>query len=185
MGFTFERLSIPEVVLIAPSVFEDERGFFMESYKYSEFRKFGIEDPFIQINQSKSRKGVLRGLHFQRNPQAQAKLVRVISGEIFDVAVDIRRNSPTYGKWIWAILSNENKSILYVPKGFAHGFCVLSAEADVVYSCSAEYSPETESGIIWNDSEININWPVMDALVSKKDQKLRKLKDIDSGFVYA
>ena len=184
MSFNFKKLDIPDVILIEPRIFRDERGFFMESYKSSEFKKFGIEDNFIQTNQSRSKKGVLRGLHFQRDPQVQAKLVQVISGEIFDVAVDIRKNSPYYGKWISKILSDENKNMLYIPAGFAHGFCVLSDEADVVYSCDKEYAPETESGIIWNDPDLNINWPLSDVIVSEKDQKLRNFKEIDIGVKY-
>jgi len=171
MPFTFTKLEIPDVVLIEPKVFEDERGFFMETYKESEFFKFGIRKKFIQENHSKSKKGVLRGLHYQKPPKAQAKIVRCILGEIFDVAVDIRRNSPTYGKWVGEVLSAENKKQLYIPEGFAHGFCVLSREAEIVYKCNREYSPENERGIAWNDPVINIKWPVKRPIVSKKDSK--------------
>ncbi|MEA1937211.1 MAG: dTDP-4-dehydrorhamnose 3,5-epimerase [Patescibacteria group bacterium] len=184
MPFVFKKLSIPEVVLIEPKIFEDQRGFFMESYKYSEFAAFGIKDEFVQDNHSKSVKNVLRGLHFQMLPKAQAKLVRCISGEIFDVAVDIRKNSPAYGKWVGEILSEENKKELFLPVGFAHGFCVLSAEAEIVYKSSDEYSPERERAIIWNDPTININWPIKNPIVSEKDDASNFLKEVENNFVY-
>ena len=171
--FKFTRLSIPEVVLIEPAVFEDERGFFLESYKSSEFFSFGIKDKFVQDNHSKSKKNVLRGLHFQTKPKEQAKLVRCIKGEIFDVAVDIRKKSDTYGKWVGEILSEENRKELYIPAGFAHGFCVLS-DAEVVYKSSNEYSQENEGVIAWNDPNIGIEWPIESPIISEKD-KLGKL----------
>lgn len=171
MPFLFKKLAIPDVVLIEPKVFGDERGFFMETYKESEFFKFGIKKKFIQENHSKSKKGVLRGLHYQAFPKAQAKIVRCIAGEIFDVAVDIRKNSPTYKKWVTEVLSAENKKQLYIPEGFAHGFCVLSREAEIVYKCNREYSPEKERGIIWNDPSIKIKWPVKKPILSEKDKK--------------
>ncbi len=184
MPFKFKRLEIPEVVLIEPIIFEDERGFFMETYKYSDFVKFGIKEIFVQDNHSKSKYGVLRGLHYQKNPNAQGKLVRCIKGEIFDVAVDIRKGSPTYGKWVGVILSEENKRMLYIPKGFAHGFCVLSDEAEVVYKCTAEYSPDDDRGIIWNDKDIGINWPVKNPILSEKDKKHPPLREADNNFIY-
>ncbi|MCQ6254061.1 dTDP-4-dehydrorhamnose 3,5-epimerase [Methanocaldococcus sp.] len=184
MPFKFRRLEIPEVILIEPIVFEDERGFFMETYKYSEFSKFGIKEIFVQDNHSKSKKGVLRGLHYQKNPNAQGKLVRCIRGEIFDVAVDIRKGSPTFGKWVGVILSEENKKMLYIPKGFAHGFCVLSEEAEVIYKCTAEYSPEDDRGIIWNDKDIGIDWPIKNPILSEKDKKHPPLREADINFVY-
>jgi len=184
MPFTFKKLKIPEVVLIEPKVFEDERGFFMETYKHSEFVSFGIKEQFIQDNHSKSEKGVLRGLHFQKNPKAQAKIVRCIQGEIFDVAVDIRKGSPTYAKWVGVVLSAENKKQIYIPSGFAHGFCVLSDEAEIFYKSSSEYSPKNERGIIWNDPEININWPIKNPVVSEKDSKNPLFKEIDNNFIY-
>lgn len=185
MGFKFAKLDIPEVVLIEPKVFKDGRGFFFETFKSSEFNNFGMDCNFVQTNHSRSNRGVLRGLHFQKKPKAQAKLIRVVSGEIFDVAVDLRKNSPSYGRWISAILSERNKNILFVPKGFAHGFCVLSDEVDLLYSCSEEYAPETESGIIWNDSDLNIDWPLSDVIVSDKDKQLKPFRELDSGFTYA
>ena len=184
MPFTFKKLSIPEVVLIEPKVFEDNRGFFMENYKYSEFSDFGIKDNFTQDNHSKSVKGVLRGLHFQMLPKAQAKLVRCIKGEIFDVAVDIRKGSPTFGKWVGKTLSEENKKMLYIPIGFAHAFCVLSDEAEINYKSSDEYSQENERAIAWNDPTININWPIKNPIVSEKDAKNDSLDEVENNFVY-
>jgi dTDP-4-dehydrorhamnose 3,5-epimerase len=184
MPFIFKRLEIPEVVLIEPKVFEDDRGFFMETYKYSEFSKIGIDKMFVQDNRSKSKKGVLRGLHYQKNPNTQGKLVTCLTGEIFDVAVDIRKGSPTYGKYVGVILSEENKRMLYIPEGFAHGFCVLSDEAEVTYKCTAEYSPNDDAGIIWNDEYININWPIKNPILSEKDKNHPTLKEADNNFEY-
>jgi len=157
--------------LIKPKVFEDKRGFFLETYKESDFKKFGIKEKFVQENHSMSRKGVLRGLHFQCPPFAQGKLIRVIKGEIFDVAVDIRKKSKTYGKWLGIVLSEKNKKMLYIPSGFAHGFCVLSDFGEVIYKCTKPYSPDYERGIIWNDKDININWPIKKPILSDKDSK--------------
>ena len=184
MPFTFKKLEIPEVILIEPRVFEDERGFFMESYKYSEFADFGIKDKFVQDGHSKSARNVLRGLHFQTLPKAQAKLVRCIKGEIFDAAVDIRKGSPTFGKWVGEILSEENKKELFIPAGFAHGFCALSAEAEIIYKSSDEYSPENERAIAWNDPTININWPIKNPIVSEKDAENGLLEEVENNFVY-
>lgn len=175
MPFRFERLQIPDVILIEPTVFPDERGFFMETYKYSEFAAFGIKERFIQDNHSRSKKGILRGLHYQRLPKAQGKLVRAVVGEIFDVAVDIRKGSPTYGKWVGEKLSAGNIQMLYIPPGFAHGFCVLSEEAEVIYKVTEEFSPEHDAGIIWNDPEIGIDWPIEYPIVSAKDTGLPRL----------
>ena len=181
MSFSFKRLKIPEVILIEPTVLGDERGFFMESYKYTDFADFGIKERFVQDNHSKSvTKGVLRGLHFQKKPMGQAKLVRAIAGSIFDAAVDIRKNSPTYGKWVSALLSAENKKMLYIPLGFAHGFCTLEENTEVIYKCSDIYSAEHECGIIWNDKDININWPIENPILSEKDSKLPTLDKVDS-----
>ena len=177
MSFTFTHLAIPDVILIEPRVFPDERGFFMESYKYSEFSAFGIKERFVQDNHSHSTKGVLRGLHYQKAPKAQGKLVRVVVGEIFDVGVDIRKDSPTYGKWVGEVLSAENKRMLYIPAGFAHGFCVLSKEAEVLYKTTEEYAPEYDAGIIWNDPEIDIQWPIERPILSKKDAALPMLRE--------
>jgi len=182
MPFTFERLAIPEVILVEAKSFPDERGFFLENFKESDFLKNGINTRFVQDNFSHSVKGVLRGLHYQKNPKAQAKLVIALRGEIFDVAVDIRKGSPTYGKWIGEILSENNHKLLYIPKGFAHGFCVLSEEADVLYKVTQEYSPEDEMGIIWNDPEINITWPIDKPILHEKDSQLPFLKNIDNNF---
>jgi len=184
MPFGFEKLNIPEIILIEPRVFEDERGFFMETYKCSDFAKFGIKEKIVQENHSKSKKNVLRGLHYQKNPKAQAKLVRCIRGKIFDVAVDIRKGSPTYGKWVGVILSQDNKKELYIPAGFAHGFCVLSEEAEIVYKTDNEYSPEYERGILWNDPALNIKWPIKSPLISQKDLTWPLLEKADNNFVY-
>ncbi len=182
MPFEFEKLEIQDVVLIKPKVFSDERGFFLESYKKSDFVRNGIDKDFVQDNHSRSVKGVLRGLHYQLPPKAQGKLVRCIRGKIFDVAVDIRKNSPTFGKWVGVILSEENKYMLYVPEGFAHGFLTLSDTAEVLYKTTSEYAPELDRGIIWNDPRINIDWPLDDIeniLLSDKDKNLPLLKDAE------
>jgi dTDP-4-dehydrorhamnose 3,5-epimerase len=184
MPFTFKRLSIPEVLLIEPKVFEDERGFFMETYKMPDFAAAGIDANFVQENDSRSNKGVLRGLHYQNPPFAQGKLVRAVKGEVFDVAVDIRNGSPTWGKWVGVILSEENKNILYVPETFAHGFCVLSEIAEVLYKTTSIYSAEAEAGIIWNDKDLNIEWPVKEPILSAKDKKWPVLKNADIKFYY-
>ncbi|MCK4994924.1 MAG: dTDP-4-dehydrorhamnose 3,5-epimerase [Candidatus Omnitrophica bacterium] len=178
MGFNFKKLDIPEVVLITPDCFTDERGQFMELFKLSAFAECGIEKPFVQINHSSSAKNILRGLHFQNSPKSQAKLVNVINGEIFDVAVDLRKDSASYGKWVGERLTSDNRRMLYIPEGFAHGFCVLSDKAEVVYQCSNEYSKEHESGILWSDPLININWPLKNPILSVKDANLPNLKDI-------
>ncbi len=184
MPFRFKRLEIPDLILIEPVVFEDKRGFFMESYKYSEFAKNGINVSFVQDNHSFSKKGVIRGLHYQNPPKAQGKLVRAIRGEIFDVAVDIRKGSPTYGKWVSVILSEENKRMLYIPPGFAHGFCTISEYADVLYKTTEEYAPDYDAGIRWDDPEIGIEWPIKDPLLSDKDLSLPLLKDAWNEFYY-
>lgn len=180
MPFVFEKLEIPEVVLIRVKVHTDNRGFFMETYKKSEFVKNGIVDDFSQDNHSKSGEKVLRGLHFQKSPHGQSKLVRCVRGKILDVAVDLRPNSPTFKKYVKAELSEDNQSMLYIPKGFAHGFVVLSEEAEVCYKAGDEYSKDNESGIIWSDPEINIDWEIdFEPIVSKKDMALPLLKDLD------
>jgi len=183
MPFNFKKLEIPEVILIKPTVFTDERGFFAEMYKKSDFVDFGIKEEFVQENHSRSTaKGVLRGLHFQIPPKAQAKLVRVIFGSIFDVAVDIRKNSPTFGKWVSAVLSGENKDMLYVPEGFAHGFCTLEKNTEVIYKCTEIYSPGHDRGIIWNDPALAITWPVEKPVLSEKDKVWSLLKDAGDTF---
>jgi len=185
MPFEFKRLEIPDVILIKPKVFEDERGFFMETYKKEDFEKAGIKGEFVQDNHSKSKYGVLRGLHFQKEPYAQAKIVRCVKGVIYDVAVDLRRNSPTFGKFIAVILSEFNKYMLYIPRGFAHGFLVLSNEAEVIYKVDNIYAPDHEGGLIWNDPDVNIPWPIDSPIVSKKDQQWPTLKElIERGDVF-
>ena len=182
MPFSFSKLEIPDVFLIEARSFPDERGFFKETYKESEFIKNGIPLKFVQDNFSHSTKGALRGLHYQKNPMAQAKLVTALTGEIFDVAVDLRQNSPTYGKWIGEILSSDNHKMLFVPEGFAHGFCVLSETADVLYKVNREYSPEHERGIIWNDPAVDIKWPISEPVMIEKDLTSPLLKDADNNF---
>lgn len=182
MPLRFTRLSIPDVILIESQIFQDERGFFLENFKESIFEDNGINTKFVQDNYSYSIKGVLRGLHFQNLPKAQAKLVTVLKGEIFDVALDIRKNSSTYGKWVTEILSEDNHKSLFIPEGFAHGFCVLSKDASVLYKISKEYSSEHEGGIIWNDPDLKIPWPINEPILSKKDQALSLLKKLDNSF---
>lgn len=184
MPFIFNRLEIPDVILIKPKVFKDDRGFFIESYKKSDFLEFGIKEEFVQDNHSKSVYGVIRGLHYQTNPKAQAKLVRCTSGSIFDVAVDIRIGSPTYGKWVGEILSEDNKKLLYIPIGFAHGFSVLSEIAELLYKTTEEYSPENDNAIFYNDPEINIDWQISDPIISEKDKKAVLLKFAKNNFTY-
>jgi dTDP-4-dehydrorhamnose 3,5-epimerase len=184
MSFQFQRLDIPDVVLIEAQAFNDQRGLFMESYKRSDFSANGIHDTFVQDNYSHSRRGVLRGLHYQKHPKDQAKLVTVLRGEIFDVAVDIRRGSPTYARWVGKLLSAKDCRLLYIPVGFAHGFCTLSEEADVLYKVTAEYAPELDRGVIWDDREIGIRWPINDPMVSPKDAELPPLHLADNNFRY-
>lgn len=185
MPFQFKKLEIPEVILVEPRVFSDPRGFFMETYKRSEFAANGLPDLFVQDNHSHSTKGTLRGLHYQKLPQAQGKLVMAVQGEIFDVVVDIRRGSPHYGHWVGEVLSATNHWMLWVPAGFAHGFCVLSEEASVVYKVTGgEYNPESERGVIWNDPDIGIRWPLVTPLISEKDALLPTLKEADHNFVH-
>jgi len=182
MPFEFEPLQIPEVILIKPKLFSDDRGFFLETYKRSDFERVGIGFDFIQDNHSGSKKGVLRGLHYQKRPAVQGKLVRCIRGIIFDVAVDIRIGSPTFGKWVGVYLSEENRHMLWIPPGFAHGFLVVSDYAEVIYKVShSEYSPTHDAGILWNDPDIGIEWPtnlVERVILSEKDAKLPRLKDL-------
>ena len=174
--------SLKGVLLIEPSVFEDKRGFFMETYQQKKYTGSGIESNFIQDNLSFSVRGTLRGLHYQL-PHAQAKLVQVIKGEIFDVTVDIRRDSPTFAKWIGVNLSGENRRQLYIPEGFAHGFCVLSETAIFTYKCSDFYSPDSERGILWSDPDIGVDWPVENPVLSEKDRKYDYLKDVPPEYL--
>jgi len=178
MPFEFERQQIEDVILVKPKVFSDSRGFFMESYKKSDFFANGIDVEFNQDNHSKSTKGVLRGLHYQANPYGQAKLVRCSKGRIYDVAVDIRPESKTFGQYVKVELSEENKHMLYIPVGFAHGFVALTNEVEILYKASGEYVPQADRGIIWNDKDININWEIdFEPLLSEKDKKQPSLKD--------
>ena len=180
MPFEFKKMEIEDVILVTPKVFGDSRGFFLESYKKTDFFKNGITDEFNQDNHSKSSKGVLRGLHYQAKPYSQAKIVRCVSGKIFDVAVDIRPDSPTFKKWVGAILSEENKNMLYIPKGFAHGFVALTDEVEILYKASGEYAPQADRGIRWNDPEIGVEWGIdFEPLVSEKDSKQPFIKDIN------
>jgi dTDP-4-dehydrorhamnose 3,5-epimerase len=175
--FTFTKTEIDGVVIVEPKVFGDSRGYFMETYNKTDFDKAGLVYDFVQDNQSKSHKGVLRGLHFQIH-HPQAKLVRVVSGEVFDVAVDLRKGSKTYGKWVGVTLSAENKKMFMIPRGFAHGFVVLSDTAEFVYKCDEFYHPEDDGGIMWNDPDIGIVWPYQgEPELSAKDKIHPSLKD--------
>lgn len=178
--FNFLKTSIEGVIIIEPTVFGDDRGYFLETYQYNDFCDGGINVTFVQDNQSKSKKGVLRGLHFQKQ-FPQSKLVRVIKGEVFDVAVDLRPNSPTYGKYEGVILSEENKRQFFIPKGFAHGFVVLSDEAEFVYKVDDFYHPNDEGGLMWNDPDVGIEWPFdenFEIILSDKDKVNSSLKDL-------
>ncbi|MDX8389989.1 MAG: dTDP-4-dehydrorhamnose 3,5-epimerase [Mariprofundaceae bacterium] len=174
------QTSLPEVVLIEPKVFGDERGFFLETWVESRYSEAGIRCHFVQDNHSRSQYGVLRGLHYQRE-FPQGKLVRVVSGEVFDVAVDIRVGSPHFGQWFGTLLTEKNQHQLYVPPGFAHGFCVLSKQADFLYKCTDYYHPEDEAGILWSDPDIAITWGLDTPSLSEKDTLYSKLCDIDES----
>lgn len=174
--------SLQGLFVIQPNVFEDARGYFLESYNKEIFHAHGIKDEFLQDNQSLSQKDVLRGLHFQNPPHAQAKLVRVITGAVLDVAVDIRKKSPTYGKHVAEILSEKNKTMMFIPEGFAHGFLVLENNTIFSYKCSGLYNKESEDGIVWNDTDLGINWKIKNPVLSEKDRIAKKFKDFESGF---
>lgn len=179
--FIFTKTKIDGVCIIEPTVFGDERGYFMETYNYNDFKAVGLNMTFVQDNQSKSTKGVLRGLHFQTS-HPQGKLVRVTKGEVYDVAVDIDKSSPTYGDYVGVILSEENKKQFYIPAGMAHGFLVLSDEAEFCYKCTDFYDPIGEGGIMWNDPDVNIEWPIgedMTIKLSDKDKKHPRLKELE------
>jgi dTDP-4-dehydrorhamnose 3,5-epimerase len=189
-NFNFNKTKIDGVYIIEPKVFGDNRGYFMETYNKEQFDEAGLNMIFVQYNESKSSKGVLRGLHFQKK-HSQGKLVRVTKGEVFDVAVDLRTGSPTYGQWEGVILNDENKKQFYIPEGFAHGFLVLSDEAVFNYKCTDFYSPEYDGGVMWDDPEINIKWPldaIENILLSEKDKVHPNLKDLDlreyEDFIY-
>jgi dTDP-4-dehydrorhamnose 3,5-epimerase len=174
------QTKIPDVLLIETQAFGDHRGFFMESYNSQKFAQNGIEVAFVQDNHSLSvEAGVIRGLHYQLNPKAQTKLVRVAAGAIYDVVVDIRKSSPTFGQWEGFILSSSNKRQLLVPKGFAHGFCTLVPNTEVLYKVDEYYSPAHDRGVLWNDSSLNIDWPTLKPILSDKDQKHPLLIDAD------
>ena len=181
-NFTFNETEIKGVYIIDVKTYGDERGYFMETYKSSDFKAAGIDCDFVQDNQSSSRRGVLRGLHFQKN-HPQAKLVRVLKGEVFDVAVDLRKGSETYGKWTGVVLSGENRRQFFIPKGFAHGFVVMSEHAEFAYKCDDLYHPEDEGGIMWNDPEIGIEWPdVGELILSEKDKVHPSLAESKTEF---
>jgi dTDP-4-dehydrorhamnose 3,5-epimerase len=169
--------------IVEPTIHGDHRGFFMECYNSATFKKNNIDFPFVQDNHSLSvETGVIRGLHYQLNPKAQTKLVRVISGAIYDVVVDIRKNSPTFGQWVGVILSAANKRQLLVPKGFAHGFCTIVPNTEVIYKVDEYYSPLCDRGILWNDPSLDIDWPTSAPILSDKDQKHPFLKDAEINF---
>lgn len=172
MAFKVKKLNIPEVFLITPVRYLDSRGYFQEQYKSSDFLEIGIKENFVQDNFSFSERGVLRGLHFQLPPKSQSKLVSCVAGKIWDVAVDVRKKSSTFGQWVAEELSQENGSMLYIPEGFAHGFVVLSETANVYYKAGNFYDAKLETGIVWNDINLNIPWPVVNPIVSKKDLQL-------------
>jgi len=172
-----KELTIKGLFLITPSPHFDERGFFMRTYDEDTFKSYGLHRQWVQENHSRSeKKGIIRGLHFQMEPFAETKLVRCIRGEIFDVAVDLRKDSDTFGKWIGVNLSEENKKMFYIPRGFAHGFCTLSVLSEVLYKVDNFYSPQHERGLIWNDTDLSIEWPVKDAILSIKDKTNITLK---------
>jgi dTDP-4-dehydrorhamnose 3,5-epimerase len=180
MAPEFMNTSFPGVILVKPDIYKDPRGFLMEIFHQEKYAENGIHQAFVQDNFSHSKKDTIRGLHYQlKNPQG--KLVYVIKGEIFDVIVDIRRGSPTFGKWLGAILSAENRHQIYIPEGFAHGFCVMSETADVIYKCTDFYNPDDNFGILWSDRALGIDWPVKTPTVSDKDNSNPSLDDLPEG----
>ena len=182
----FSKTQFPGLLIFEPTVFEDSRGYFFESYNQKLFSENGIEIHFVQDNQAQSSFGIIRGLHFQMDPFAQTKLLRVLSGKIIDAVVDIRKNSPTYGNAYTIELSAENKKQLLIPKGFAHGYSVISETAEVFYKCDAFYHKESEGGILWNDPKLNIDWkvPLDRVLVSEKDARYPSLENCKNNFVF-
>lgn len=173
----FISTDIPDVLVIEPNMFGDKRGFLKEIYNVERFAKAGLTQPFLQDNYTRSVKGTLRGLHFQ-HPRAQGKLVQAVFGSIWDVAVDIRSDSPSFGRWVGVLLSEENGRQLWVPPGFAHGFCVLSEQADIIYKCTDLYAPECEYSISWNDPELNIRWPLENPILSPRDTNAKRLANM-------
>lgn len=185
-NFKFIETKIKDLYIIEPKVFGDNRGYFMETYSKKDFDAAGLTMTFVQDNESKSSKGVLRGMHFQTK-HTQGKLVRVTKGSVYDVAVDLRKGSPTYGQWEGVLLTDENKKQFYVPEGFAHGFLVLSDEAVFNYKCTDFYAPEYDGGLLWNDPDVGIEWPlegIEEVLLSEKDKKQKRLKELDLPFEY-
>lgn len=187
MPFDFEPIAdLPDVIKIHPRIFTDSRGWFMEAYKRSVFAEKGLPEEFVQRNHSRSEaRGVLRGLHYQLEPRAQGKLVRCVAGAVFDVAVDIRRGSPTFGAWVGAELTAENHVMLWIPAGFAHGFCTLHTGSELLYDATAEYSTEHDRAIRWDDAALGIDWPVTDPILARKDRNAPALDDADNNFVWA
>lgn len=184
--FKFIETKIKDLYVIEPTVFGDNRGYFMEIYSKKDFHEAGLTMEFVQDNESKSKKGVLRGMHFQTK-HAQGKLVRVTEGEVYDVAVDLRKGSPTFGQWEGVLLTAENKRQFYVPEGFAHGFLVMSDTATFNYKCTNFYAPKYDSGLLWNDEEVGIKWPlegIDEVLLSEKDKVQKKLSELDVPFIY-
>jgi dTDP-4-dehydrorhamnose 3,5-epimerase len=177
------QTALPEVLIIEPTVHEDGRGSFYESYSARQYAQLGIGDHFVQDNHSRSTRGVLRGLHYQAQP-GQAKLVRVVLGEVYDVAVDVRWGSPTFGRWVGVTLSAENRRQLYIPVGFAHGFCVTSEAAEFLYKVSSYYAPELERGIAWDDADLAIGWPVADPILSERDRRHPGLLEAPQDYIY-
>lgn len=180
MDFTFTPTALHDVLLVEHQIARDARGFFLEAYRAAPFADRGIP-PFVQDNHSRSTRGVLRGLHYQNNPRAIGKLVRCLRGQIFDVAIDIRMGSPTYGRWVGVDLSEDDTHMLYVPPGFAHGFCTVSDVAEIFYKVTDYYSPEHDRAILWNDPDIGIRWPISDPIVSGKDAKAPPLRLADNN----
>jgi dTDP-4-dehydrorhamnose 3,5-epimerase len=173
---------LPGIVVIEPKVFGDDRGYFVETWQHARYRDAGLPASFVQDNLSLSTRGVLRGLHFQ-NPKSQGKLVTVLQGEVYDVAVDIRVGSPTFGRWVGVVLSGESKRQIYIPPGFAHGFCVTSETALFTYKCTDLYAPEAEHGVSWNDPDLDIRWPIEQPTLSSKDSGYQRLRDLDRSIL--
>ena len=182
MSFRFEPLEVPGMILVRPTRHGDHRGFFEEVYKRMAFLEGGIDAEFVQDNVARSSAGVLRGLHFQLPPKAQGKLVRVIRGRVFDVGVDLRKGSPTFGRWAGALLDDEQGALLYLPPGLAHGYCVLSEAADLTYKVTAEFDAALDAGIRWDDADVGVDWPVSEPVLSSRDKGLPLLQDFDSPF---
>jgi len=176
------KTDIDGILIFQPKVYEDKRGYFFESFRKEKFQEFGVDVNFVQDNESKSQSGVLRGLHFQNPPNEQGKLIRVVTGAVLDVAVDIRKGSKTYGKWISQELSEANKTMIWIPPGFAHGFLTLEDNTIFQYKCTNYYNKESEGSIFWNDTDLNIDWNIKDPIVSAKDKTAIRFKDFQSKF---